>query len=81
MSEKDYHAEKIAAVAREIASLSRRRCADDDGEILFVECKFTVEGEETLGDAMKESRISFEGYCPREMYDALADSIKKVVGE
>lgn len=52
-----------------------------DVEILFVECKLTVEGEEALGEAWKKSRISFEGYWPREMYDVLADSIKKVVGE
>lgn len=53
----------------------------DDGEIRFIECKLTVEGEEALGEAWKKSRISFEGYWPREMYDVLADSIKKVVGE
>lgn len=52
-----------------------------DGEIRFAECKFTVEGEETLGGARKKSRISFEGYCSRKMHDVLVDSIKKVVGE
>lgn len=60
-----------------------------DGEIRFIECKFTVEGDETqggnfemnIGGVRKKSRISFEGYCSKEMYDVLADSIKKVVGE
>ena len=61
----------------------------DDGEIRFIECKFTVEGDEMLGGdyeknyggMRKKSRISFEGCCSKEMYDVLADSIKKVVGE
>lgn len=60
-----------------------------DGGIRFIECKFTVEGEETLGGdferniggTRKKSRISFEGYCSKEMYDVFADSIKKIVGE
>ena len=60
-----------------------------DGEIRFIECKFTVEDEEALGGdferntgvGRKKSRISFEGCCSKEMHDALVYSIKKVVGE
>lgn len=58
-------------------------------EIRFIECKFTVESDEMLGGdwekniggTRKETRITFDGYCSKEMYDELANAVRKVVGE
>ena len=60
-----------------------------DSEIKFTECKFTVESDESLGGdfekniggSRKRTRITFDGYCTKELYDELAKAIGKVVGE
>ena len=45
----------------------------------YFECKFTVEHRETLGDAEKNGRITFEGYMPYSMFHVIATAIKDVV--
>ena len=60
-----------------------------DCEIKFIECKFTVEGDESLGGdsesniggSRKRTRIAFDGYCTKELYDELVNAIGKVVKE
>lgn len=60
-----------------------------DSEIKFIECKFTVESDEGLGGdferniggSRKRTRITFDGYCTKGLYDELTKAIGKVVGE
>lgn len=60
-----------------------------DCELKFIECKFTVENDEGLGGdfesntggSRKRTRITFDGYCTKELYDELAKAIGKVVCE
>jgi len=62
---------------------------DMNADVRFIECKFSVASDEmtggdwekNIGGMRKKTRIDFDGFCSKELYGALANAIKKVVGE
>ena len=54
---------------------------DTNADILAIESKFTVESDEMIGGVRKKTRITFEGFCSKELYLELASAVRKVVGE
>ena len=50
-------------------------------EPYLIECKFTIESKGTLGEAVSNKRITFEGYATDELYGAVMNAVMKVVGE
>lgn len=62
---------------------------DTNADILAIESKFTVESDEmmggdwekNIGGARRKTRITFEGFCSKELYFELASAVRKVVGE
>ena len=50
-------------------------------EPYLIECKFTVESNGTLGEAISRKRITFEGYATDELYETLMNAVTKVVSE
>ena len=44
----------------------------------MVECKFTVESKNELGNAMENRRITFEGYATNELYSAIMDVVRNI---
>lgn len=59
----------------------------DEHEIKFIECKFTIDSREgmggnwerNIGGSTKEKRITFDGYVNQDLYAALISAIGEVV--
>lgn len=64
-------------------------CDPMQTEVNLIECQFTVESVDrsagdfikNIGGNAKEKRVTFEGYVPPNLYEALCDTVLSVVKE